>query len=201
MQYQEQKFNISKLNGISEKQIATHLELYVGYIKHTNLIREKIREFENSDNEKNAFIIAELRRRFNFEFNGMRMHEYYFEQLEGNANKINTNGVLWEVVSEKYSSFKNFIEHFKTVGKSRGVGWTILYWDNREQTTHIVWVGDHELGQLAGLPVILAMDMWEHAYMMDYAPTEKKYYIEAFFANLNWNICEERFKNSNIPLI
>src|SRR3990167_8643822 len=109
MQYQEQKFNISKLNGISDKQIATHLELYVGYIKHTNLIREKIREFENSDNEKNAFIIAELRRRFNFEFNGMRMHEYYFEQLEGNANKINTNGVLWEAVSEKYSSFKNFI--------------------------------------------------------------------------------------------
>ncbi|PIT96891.1 superoxide dismutase [Candidatus Campbellbacteria bacterium CG10_big_fil_rev_8_21_14_0_10_35_52] len=196
MQYQEQKFNISKLNGISEKQIAAHIGLYAGYVKHTNLIREKIREFENTDKEKNAYAIAELRRRFSFEFNGMRMHEYYFEQLEGGAKEINPNSELVKIVSEKYGSFENFIEHFKTVGKSRGIGWAVFYYDIKGGVPHIVWISVHELGVLAGLPCILAMDMWEHSFMVDYLPNEKEKYIDAFLNNINWSVAEKRFKSA-----
>lgn len=178
------------MQRLSAKQIAVHLGLYAGYVKHVNLLREKIHEME-ADAEKNAYTIAELRRRFSFEFNGMRMHEYYFECFEGGAKEI-ADGNLKKLLSEKYGSWENFISHFTAVGMSRGIGWTVLYWDPLGKTPHTAWVSDHELGVLAGLPIILAMDMWEHAYMVDYTPAEKGKYIDAFLSNLNWEIVEKR---------
>ena len=193
MEYKEQQFNLPKLEGISAGQVKVHLGLYAGYVKHVNLIREKIHELEN-DKETNAYIIAELRRRFSFEFDGMRMHEYYFEGLEGGAREI-SDGNLKKALSEKYGGYENFVEHFKAVGMSRGIGWTVLYFDSKGNTPHVTWVGDHELGVLAGLPILIAMDMWEHAFMVDYTPAEKGTYIDAFLANLNWEVVEKRFIN------
>jgi Fe-Mn family superoxide dismutase len=196
MQYKEQSFNIPELKEISSKQIEVHLGLYGGYVKHVNLIREKIHELESEDKEKHAYTIAELRRRFSFEFDGMRMHEYYFEVLENGAVEYSPDSELSKAVSEKYGSWDGFIEHFKTVGGSRGIGWTVLYFDPKGKTPHVAWVGDHEIGVLAGLPVILAMDMWEHAFMVDYTPAEKKKYIDAFLSNLNWSVMEKRFTST-----
>lgn len=193
MTYKEQQFDILKLSGISEKQIETHLELYAGYVKHVNLIREKIHELENADKEKNEYIITELRRRFSFEFDGMRMHEYYFESFEGGEKKVNQDSELVKALVEKYGSWESFIEHFKIVGKSRGVGWAVLYWDHIARTPHTAWTSNHELGTLAGLPILLAMDMWEHAFMVDYLPSEKSKYIDAFLKNVNWSVVENKF--------
>ena len=195
--YEEKKFAIPNLKGLSEKQLTVHIGLYAGYVKHVNLLREKIHEFETEDKEKHAYMIAELRRRFGFEFDGMRMHEYYFEQFEGGFIEKEEKNHLATSVSEKYGSWEKFIEHFSAVGVMRGVGWSVLYHDPRGKVPHVAWVGDHELSQLAGLPIILAMDMWEHAFMVDYMPTEKKKYIEAFFANLNWSVAEERLKKAS----
>jgi len=206
MQYEEKKFNIPGLEGLSEKQLTVHLGLYAGYVKHVNLIREKIRELEEKDKEGNAYLIAELRRRFSFEFNGMRMHEYYFEGFSADGGSTSgREGIdepdaaptLSKAVSEKYGDILKFLEHFKTVGKTRGIGWAVLYWDPRGKTPHTVWVEDHELGTLAGLPIIIAMDMWEHAYMVDYTPSEKQKYIDAFFKNLNWKVAEQRFEGAH----
>jgi len=193
MMYREQNFNLPELKGISTKQIGAHLGLYSGYVKHVNLVREKIHELESDDKEKHAYTISELRRRFSFEFDGMRMHEYYFEQWENGATAPNQDSVLAQVLTEKYESWDGFIDHFSAVGMTRGIGWTALYWDPKGQTPHVTWIGDHEFGTLAGLPIILAMDMWEHAYMVDYLPSEKKEYISAFLDNVNWRIVEERF--------
>lgn len=191
MTYKEQKFDIPKLKGISEKQIEAHLGLYAGYVKHVNLIREKIQELKDDD-----YVTAELRRRFSFEFDGMRMHEYYFSALEGGTKEVNQDSKLVKALSEKYNSWDGFIKHFKIVGKSRGIGWTVLYWDPVAQTPHTAWTSDHELGTLAGLPILLAMDMWEHAFMVDYLPAEKNKYIDAFLNNVNWNVVEKRFNLS-----
>ncbi|MBI4121045.1 MAG: superoxide dismutase [Parcubacteria group bacterium] len=190
--YTEQKFDIPDLMGLSAKQLEEHLKLYAGYVKHVNLIREKIHELE-ADKEKNAYLISELRRRFSFEFNGMRMHEYYFEGFEGGFAEAEHDTALASSLALKHGSFENWVEHFKTVGMTRGIGWAVLYVDPKARQPHTVWVGDHELGTLAGLPILLALDMWEHAYMIDYAPSEKKNYIEAFFSNLNWGVVEKRF--------
>lgn len=193
MTYTEQKFNIPDLKGLSTKQLEVHLGLYAGYVKHVNLIREKIHELE-TDKEKNGYLIAELRRRFSFEFDGMRMHEYYFESFEGGVQEIEDTSNLKTITENKYGSWNGFIDHFTAVGMSRGVGWAVLYYDPKGKTPHTAWVSDHELGTLAGLPILLAMDMWEHAFMVDYIPAEKKDYINAFLSNLNWSVVEERFK-------
>lgn len=195
--YTPQKFNIPNLKGLSQKQLEVHLGLYEGYVKHVNLIREKIKELQDTDAEKNAFLISELRRRFSFEFDGMRMHEYYFEEFENGGVEIDSESPLKIAVSEKYGDWSKFIDHFKAVGMTRGIGWSILYYDPKGKTPHTVFVTDHELGQLAGLPIILAMDMWEHSYMVDYLPAEKKNYIEAFLSNVNWQLIDERFKRAS----
>lgn len=196
MTYEEKTFDLPDLKKLSAKQVEVHLGLYSGYVKHVNLLREKLHELEALDAEKFAYPAAETRRRLAFEFDGMRMHEYYFEQWEKGAQEADQGSALASALSEKYGSFEEGIDHFKMVaGGTRGIGWTVLYHDPRGNTPHISWVSDHEVGQLAGLPIILALDMWEHAFMVDYTPSEKKQYIEAFFENLNWSIPEERFKS------
>lgn len=193
-QYQPQTFALPELKGLSPKQIEVHLGLYAGYVKHVNVLREQIAELTALDKEKYAYAIAETRRRLGFEFDGMRMHEYYFEGFEGGAQMPDENGAMVHALSEKYGDWNGFVEHFTGVGLStRGIGWVIFYYDPKGKTPHVAWVGDHELGQLAGLPIILAMDMWEHAYMVDYTPAEKKNYVEAYLANTNWQVAEKRF--------
>ncbi len=193
--YSTRQFNLPKLQGVSDKQVEIHLKLYQGYVTHTNLLGQKLSEMA-VDKEKNTYAIAELRRRFGFEFDGMRMHEYYFEQWETGPKPADTNSSLTKTVTERYGNWSGFLPHFMEVALSRGIGWTILYYDPVGQTPHISWVTDHELGHLAGLPIILALDMWEHAFMVDYAPADKKKYVEAFFENLNWSVSEERMEKA-----
>ena len=206
--YTPRTFTLGTLEGLSEEQIKVHLGLYEGYVKHMNVLREQIAELTTLDATKYAFAITETRRRLGFEFNGMRMHEYYFEQLEaipneggspdpsgsrGGASPLSSDSKLALAMTEKYGSVEGFMTHFKSVAMSRGIGWSILYADPVGNTIHTAWVADHELGQLGGLPIIFALDMWEHAFMVDYRPAEKKNYVEAFMANVNWSVVEKRF--------
>ncbi|MFA5942339.1 MAG: Fe-Mn family superoxide dismutase [Candidatus Paceibacterota bacterium] len=169
MTYTPKTFNLSALSGISDKQIKVHLALYEGYVKQVN-------ELIDTPNAP----------RFAFEFNGMRLHEYYFEQLEGRQTSL-TSGSALEGIEAKV----------KETAGTRGPGWVVVYFDPVTQAFHTAFVHDHEIGQFAGLPIILVLDMWEHAYMVDYLPAEKKNYIDAFFANVNWGVIERRFDSAS----
>ncbi len=193
MTYATKSFELPVLEGISEKQIKVHLGLYDGYVKHVNLIMEKIKSLKEADAAGNAYLIAELRRRFAFEFDGMRMHELYFSQFDRHPVSITEDGALAKAIVEKYGE-QSLEAHVREVAGSRGIGWAVVYADPEAKTLHTVFVSDHELGQLAGLPIILALDLWEHAFMVDYVPAEKKSYIDAFFKNLNWGVVEKRFE-------
>lgn len=192
MTYATKTFNLPALPGISEKQIQVHLALYEGYVKHVNLIMEKIKALKDADAEGNAYVVNELRRRLGFEFDGMRMHEYYFEQFEGGKAEI-SDSALAKAAAEKYGSVESLSAHVKEVAGTRGIGWVVVYADPRANTLHTAFVNDHELGQLSGLPIVLALDLWEHAYMVDYVPADKKSYVDAFLANVNWSVIEKRF--------
>jgi Fe-Mn family superoxide dismutase len=199
MTYTAKTFNLPALAGISEKQIKVHLALYEGYVKHVNLIAETLKGYAaygDKASEGDKFAITELRRRFAFEFDGMRMHEYYFEQLEAGGKPQKADSSLAKAATEKYGNYENLIAHIKEVAGSRGIGWVVVYYDPRGNILHTVFAGDHELGQLAGLPIILALDLWEHAFMVDYVPAEKKNYVEAFLANVNWSVLEKRFEEA-----
>ena len=196
--YEPMKFILPTLMGISPKQIDVHLALYEGYVKHVNLLREQIADLEKQDAEKYSFATESIRRRLGFEFNGMRMHEFYFPQWEAGASPEPRGGALDAALSQKYGSWDSCIAHFKKVGMSRGSGWSTLAWDKKAQTPHIWWTTDHELGTLADVHILLTMDMLEHAYMVDYLPAEKSKYIEAFFKNLNWKVVENRFASAEL---
>ncbi|TSC67208.1 MAG: superoxide dismutase, Fe-Mn family [Parcubacteria group bacterium Gr01-1014_73] len=193
--FEEAKFEIPKLKGISEKNIEEHLKLYAGYVKNANLVLEKIEEF-SKDLETNAYVFGELHRRFSFEFNGMVNHKYYFEQFEGKAKALSPKSFLGEMLARDYGSFENWLARFKTVAFTRGIGWAMLYYDPLTKRLLNAWVDEQHLGQLNGCQTILALDMWEHAFVADYQPSGKKNYIDDFFANLNWEVVEKNFSKA-----
>lgn len=193
--YEIKSFNIGELAGISSKNIEEHLKLYAGYVNNANLIIEKIGEYM-AEPEKNAYVIAELQRRFSFEFNGMRNHEYYFASLAGGAQSLPEGSTLKAQIEKQSPSFDTWLAGFKMLALTRGVGWAVLYWDKENsQLTH-AWVDEQHLGQLNGLSPIIMLDMWEHSFVADYQPSGKKQYVEDFFANLNWEVIEQNFKNA-----
>lgn len=190
MPYSEQSFQLENLTGLSTKQIEVHLKLYAGYVKNTNALTAKLAELM-SDSEANALALSELKRRFGFEFNGMRLHELYFEALGGNGEAA---GTLVDALAKQWGSFEAWQAEFKAMGLMRGIGWVLLTYDAKTKTFHNVWVSDHEIGHLATLPVLLALDMWEHAFMVDYVPAQKADYLQAFFSNLDWSTINSRFQ-------
>jgi len=187
-------FELGELKGISSKSIEEHLKLYKGYVTNTNLIFSKLQELK-SEPEKNAYILAELQRRLGFEFGGMRNHEYYFSSLSGGSKEINKEGELYKKILKDWGSFESFLEHFKFVALTRGIGWSMLYFDKTSNKLIISWIDEQHIGHLAGTSIVLALDMWEHSYYLDYIPSEKKKYIESFFLNLNWKIIENNFNS------
>lgn len=191
MQFTEQKFTIPPLKGISSKNIEEHLKLYAGYVKHANLILEKVEEMKK-DAEKNAYALGEVMRRFGFEFNGMRNHEVYFRSFEGGAKPLGESG-LRAAIAERWGSFDLWLAEFKAIALTRGIGWAMLYYDPVSKELLNAWVDEQHLGQLQNCPLILGLDMWEHAFVADYQPSGKKQYVEDFFSNLNWETAEKNF--------
>lgn len=193
--FEAKEFNIGELKGISAKTIEEHLKLYQGYVKHANLIQEKLEEMMQ-DSEKNAYALGEVNRRFGFEYNGMRNHEVYFNSLSGGAKEI-SDGELKKQIENDFGSFDSWLSQFKSIGLTRGIGWAMLYWDRKDKRLLNAWIDEQHLGQLQDCALILGLDMWEHSYVADYQPSGKKQYIEDFFANLNWQKIEENFANAN----
>ncbi|MDD5720872.1 MAG: Fe-Mn family superoxide dismutase [Candidatus Pacebacteria bacterium] len=201
MKFEEIKFNLGSFKGISSKNIEEHLKLYAGYVKNTNLIIEKLEEYEKISETRElapevVYLVGELHRRFGFEFNGMRNHEYYFKSLEGEAKPLPENFQLKITIEKQGQSFDLWLRDFKNLAMTRGVGWAVLYYDKQTKNLISAWVDEHHLGQLNGLQWILGIDMWEHAFVYDYPTSEKKKYVEAFFENLNWEVIEENFKKA-----
>ncbi len=190
MKYEALSFSIPELDGIGRESIDEHIGLYNGYVKHVNLIHEKIEAYAK-DQEANGYAINEMRRRLGFEFGGMRNHEYYFTQFEGGAAELPA-GKLRDLIERQWGTYEAWHERFMQVAMTRGVGWAMMYHDPHTDQLVVTWVDEQHLGQLADLDIILALDMWEHSYMRDYPPSRKKEYVEAFFKNLNWNVVANR---------
>jgi len=195
MLFTEQKFSIPPLKGISAKNIEEHLKLYAGYVKHANLILEKIKELKQ-DSEKNAYALGEVNRRFGFEFNGMRNHEIYFRSLEGGAHPVAKDGSLYSAIEKNWGSVENWLAEFKAIALTRGIGWAMLYYDRASGQLLNAWIDEQHLGQLQNCALILGLDMWEHSYVADYQPSGKKQYVEDFFSNLNWSVIEKNLEET-----
>lgn len=192
MDYQEKKFDIPSLEGISDESVKQHIGLYAGYVKNFNAMTALAGELMK-DAEKNAPAIAELMRRRAFEFGGMRLHELYFPQWEGAPQALNPKSALGAALARQYGDSDYGMQELRQVAAMRGPGWSLLYWDAQAGQFLVGFTEEQHVGNFATLPVILALDVWEHAYLLDYGAAGKGSYVDAFFKNLNWSVMEERF--------
>lgn len=192
--YKAKTWDLSDLTGISNETLAMHFKLYEGYVTNTNVLNEKIAELmkDGSLDATKMAAFSELKRRYGFEYNGMVLHEYYFDNMQkqgtGDPDKSSAFAAAAESGFGAYETWKN---DFVSVGKMRGVGWAITYADGDGNLSNH-WVSLHEEGNIAGYKPILVMDVWEHAFIKDYAPVDRPKYIEAFFANINWDSVNSR---------
>ncbi|HPW34454.1 MAG TPA: Fe-Mn family superoxide dismutase [Candidatus Paceibacterota bacterium] len=192
MNYTPKNFDqLLGLEGFSDKALTTHFALYQGYVNNTNKLLEKI-ETLNNENKTDSPEFAEIKRRFGWEFNGMRLHEYYFEALNKESSVLEKESVLYKKIESDFESFENWEKDFKATASSRGIGWVILYHDSHLDKLLNVWVNEHDVGHLAGASVILNIDVFEHAFMIDYG-TKRVDYVSAFMKAIDWKVVEKRF--------
>ena len=191
--YKPKQFNLSGLQGISDKTLEMHFKLYEGYVKGVNDLNGRISELLSDgkvDNEEYP-AYSELTRRLGFEYNGMVLHEYYFQNLKSHGTR-DPGPAFMSAAESSFGNYGNWRTDFVGVGKMRGVGWAICYQDPSSGALSNHWITLHEIGNVSGFIPILVMDVWEHAFILDYAPADRPKYIDAFFANVDWDAVRAR---------
>jgi Fe-Mn family superoxide dismutase len=192
--YKPKSFNLSDLNGISNETLEMHFKLYEGYVTNTNTLNEKLAGLIKDGAPSDMPTYSELTRRLGFEYNGMVLHEYYFGNMKRQGGGEAPKGAFREAVERVFPSFDIWKADFTSVGKMRGVGWAICYLDPHSGYVSNHWIDLHETNNVAGFIPLLVMDVWEHAFLLDYKPAERPKYIEAFLSNVDWDSVETRMK-------
>ena len=180
--------------GFSDTLLETHFILYQGYVANTNKLVDEMNAFVKEDKTSDPGF-SEMKRRFGWEFNGMRLHELYFGNMTKGGKQVDEGSKLFAKISEVFGSFENFVKVFKTVGMMRGIGWVVLYYDKESERLFNVWINEHDVGHLAGCVPLLVMDVFEHAFMIDYG-LKRADYIEAFFKAIDWSVVAARFEQA-----
>jgi Fe-Mn family superoxide dismutase len=191
MQYEPKNFeHLLGTPGFSDTLLKNHFTLYQGYVASTNKLNDILIGLEKGG-KFGIPEFAEMNRRFGWEFNGMRLHELYFWNLAKGGRPLDRNSELFRKVSQEWGSPEEWEKDFRGMGMMRGIGWVVLYYDRSSDRLFNVWINEHDTGHLAGAVPILVMDVFEHAYMLDYG-LKKADYMEAFFRAIDWNACAER---------
>lgn len=198
--YKAKQFNLSGLKGISDQTLEMHFKLYEGYVKETNKLQEKISQIlrDGKVDQEEMPAYSELKRRLGFEYNGMVLHEYYFGNLKKGGGEADANSSFKKAATTSFGSYHIWQADFTGIGKMRGVGWAICYQDPTTDQLSNHWISLHEIGNIAGYNPVLVMDVWEHAFLLDYKPAERAKYIEAFFENIDWTTVDERLRRTAI---
>lgn len=189
--YQVKNFDhlLGKIKGLDDSLLKMHFKLYEGYVNNTNLVLQKIQELTNSGQSRTPEFAA-LKRILGWEFDGMLLHEYYFENL-GGSTPLDPNDPLAVKINQDFGSYDKWKADFISTGLMRGIGWVVAYIDPKNGRLINEWINEHDLGHLAGGTPILIMDVFEHAYITQFALDRNKY-IEVFFNNINWDVVSKR---------
>lgn len=192
MTYQAKDYSgLLGMPGFSETLLKNHFTLYQGYVNNTNKLLETVAQMVKEGRAATPEF-AELKRRLGWEWNGMRLHEDYFENL-GGKEALAAASRLYQKIAESFGSYDLWEKEFKAIGMMRGIGWVALYYDVRSDRLINFWINEHDGGHPSGGELLLIMDVFEHAYITDYG-LKKADYIEAFFKNINWKTVESRLK-------
>ena len=188
MIYEQKDYNyLLSMKGFSETLLTSHFSLYGGYVKNVNSIIELSMSVKPNSPEYN-----ELKRRFAWEWNGMKMHEQYFKNLSKEKQTINKESKLFKEIETRFGSYEKWLDDFRATGLIRGIGWVVFVKDRYDGALMNLWIGEHDEGHFCNQEILLVMDVWEHAYMTDY-DIKRVDYINAFIDMIDWNEVEERF--------
>lgn len=171
--------------GFNDNLLNIHFKLYQGYVKNTNVLLSLLGSMAN------PVEFGALKRRLGWEFDGMLLHELYFENLGGKGT-LSSEDPLFKGLVKDFGSFEAWKKDFIATGMMRGIGWAILYREPASKKLLNMWINEHDLGHLAGGQPILIMDVFEHAYMPQYGLDRDKY-IDAFFQNIDWSVVSKRY--------
>ena len=192
MNYEAKNFDhLLGIRGLSDQLLNNHFALYQGYAANVNKIREEVGMYLKEGTTASPQF-AELKRRFGWEWDGMRLHEYYFGNLMKEKTEFGKDSILGVQFKKDFGNFENWEKEFRTTGAMRGIGWVILYFDPAMKKLFNVWINEHDGGHLAGAYPLLVMDVFEHAYMLDYG-TKKADYISAFMNIIDWKVVGDRY--------
>lgn len=178
------------ISGFSNDLLNNHFKLYQGYVKNTNTLLEKFTSLDSASPE-----YKELKRRFGWEYNGMRLHELYFGNLSANPGKFQSDSDLAKTMAENFGSDEACGDDFEKTAGLRGIGWVVTYYDPISKKLFNVWIDEHAENHLSGANPLVVMDMWEHAFMIDYG-LDKKGYIKSFMAGIDWDVVNQRFESA-----
>ncbi len=196
MVYESKNFeHLLGTKGFSDQLLKNHFTLYQGYVTNTNKLADAL-SMLLKDGKTGTPEFAELKRRFGWEFNGMRLHEYYFGNMIKDGSEPNKDSKLFKKIVEEFGSYESWEKDFKATGAMRGIGWAVLYYDQMAGRLFNVWINEHDVGHLSGAIPILIMDVFEHAFMMDYG-LKRADYVEAFFRTINWSVVASRFDSAS----
>ncbi len=191
--YQIQNFDyLLGAPGFSDELLKNHFTLYQGYVTNTNKLADAL-TLMVTEGKASAPEYNELKRRFGWEFNGMRLHELYFDNLKNGGTQLDPESLLAKKIGDDYGSLENWEKDFRATGAIRGIGWTILYYDPVAERLFNSWINEHDAGHLAGAKPILVMDVFEHAFMLDYG-LKRADYIETFFQHIDWTKTQQRIQ-------
>lgn len=179
------------IEGLSESLLTNHFTLYEGYVNNTNKVSDRLAALLAAQ-EVATPEYAELKRRYGWEWNGMRLHEYYFGNLTKTFQPLAGESALAKQIVADFGSMENWEKDFRATGALRGIGWVILGYDTEAKRLFNIWINEHDMGHLAGAVPVLVMDVFEHAYMIDYG-IKRADYIEVFFRSIDWTAAEKRF--------
>ena len=212
--YQPQNFShLLGLTGLSDALLTNHFKLYEGYVTNFNKLNDTLVAMEK-EGQFGTQAFAELNRRLGWEWNGMRLHELYFGNMIKGGNILPEDSELRKKIVTEWGSFEMWEKDFRAMGAMRGIGWVVLYYDKNHNKARInadgetrmhadgknadgadrlfnVWVNEHDTGHLAGATPLLVMDVFEHAFALDYG-LNRAGYIDAFMAAIDWRVAGGR---------
>lgn len=186
--------NLLGLAGFSDQLLKNHFTLYQGYVANTNKLTETLSAMAK-EGKTTTPEFAELKRRFGWEFNGMRLHELYFGNMKKDGFALSSGSALKQKFVKDFGSYEMWEKEFRATGALRGIGWAILYYDSISDKLFNTWVNEHDTGHLSGCIPLLVMDIFEHAFMLDYG-LKRADYINSFFSAIDWDTVSVRFDSA-----
>lgn len=180
---------LGKVPGLNDDLLKMHFKLYQGYVTNTNVVLKQLEQL-TAVGEARSPQYGALKRILGWEFNGMLLHEYYFENL--GASKLMTSDPLYQRMVADFGSFDKWRADFVATGAMRGIGWVVTYVDPQTGSLMNEWINEHDVGHLSGARPVLIMDVFEHAYITEFGLDRAKY-IDVFFDNINWSVVSKRY--------